>query len=701
MKRKVAGALVLLLLPSAATPASKDRKVPTFGTSVTIASLPVFVTDGDGRAVPDLRAEDFEVEDDGKPAAIVGFTAFDANDPDLSEKLEDAPAARRQFLLLFDASFTPMHGLAKAREAGLEFISRRLAPTDLVGVAVYSSVYGMKSLVKFTADHDQARRAVDSLGAVQIDRQADALGLAYDLRDVGSLLADTVRTERNTANEESIRSIQVLYQRAERSGYRDRVLNFIAGLGELAQGLEVVQGRKQVILFSSGFDESTLVGNQGQAAARDGEATLRGRVWEVGTEERFGDSDIRRQMDEALRGFARSDAVVHAIDLGGLRARGDLTLQTPETSRPVGGRESLSRIADLSGGRLFKDTNDPSLALGEVLEMSRRYYLLAFEPTSSKQAGRYHKLKVRVKRKGVRLAHRSGYFERKAYDELTPMAREFEAAEIIAKGVERGEIDVHSLALPYRSGGGPPGLFVVLDVDPSSLGAGPGNDTIGLEVYGYALDSTGKVADFIGMMANVDGSKVGDRLRNGLQCQARFTLPPGSYDIRFLLRDPKTGRSGTSWLQVTMPSFETAGLSLLPPLFMAIADERVILRARSAASSGEAEPFRVGKEDFAPRSTPEMKNGRSERICLLAYDGGRGYNPAAMFDIQPQLLDAAGAPVPLGVEIVRSAARDNYRWFVLSLRPEGLAPGEYTLRARLHDPDSGRTSESYRKVSIE
>ena len=173
MKRKMACALVLLLLRSAGTPAAEDPKVPTFGTSVTIASLPVFVTDGDGRAVPDLRVEDFEVEDDGKPAAIVGFTAFDANDPDLSQKLEDAPAARRQFLLLFDASFTPMHGLAKAREAGLEFISRRLAPADLVGVAVYSSVYGMKPLVKFTADHDQARRAVESLGAIQIDRQAE------------------------------------------------------------------------------------------------------------------------------------------------------------------------------------------------------------------------------------------------------------------------------------------------------------------------------------------------------------------------------------------------------------------------------------------------------------------------------------------------------------------------------------------------
>src|SRR5207342_2011046 len=97
---------------------------------------------------------------------------------------------------------------------------------------------------------------------------------------------------------------------------------------------------------------------------------------------------------------------------------------------------------NLGGGRLFKKTNDVSRALAEVLELSRYYYLLAFEPARAKGPGEFHKLRVRTSRKGAQVSHRSGYFERKPYAETTPLEREFEAAEVIAKGVERGEIGV-------------------------------------------------------------------------------------------------------------------------------------------------------------------------------------------------------------------------------------------------------------------
>ncbi len=696
-------ALLLLVSSPYAAPAEQapGDKVPTFGAGVTLASLPVFVTDEQGKALAGLTAADFVVEDDGKPATIVGFSAFDANDPEMAEKVQDAPAARRQFLLLFDASFTGIQGLSRAREAGLDFLANRLAPSDLVAVAIYSNLYGMRTLVNFTADRNQARRAVNTLGTLAQDRRADPLGLTYDLRDLGSLLSDTVRAERGPGSEDG-RQLMVLYQRGERIGYGDQVLNFVAALGNLAQGLGAVQGRKQVILFSSGFDEQTLVGNQGKTAAQDSEATLRGRVWEVTSDDRFGDSNVRWQMEEALKSFARADAVVHPVDLGGLRARGDLTQQTTETQRPVGGRESLARIANITGGRLFKDTNDPKVALDEVLEMSRYYYLIAFEPTSLSKPGRYHKLKVRVNRKDARVAYRSGYFERQPYEAMTPLAREFEAAEIIAKGVDRGELAVAAQALPYRAAANAPLLSVVLDVDSKSLFGDRKDKARSLEIYGYALDPQGSVVDTIGMVANLDIAQLESRLRNAVQCQLMFTLPAGKYDLRFLVRDGQSGRSGTAWLQVTMPSFETAGLSLLPPMVMAGTDDRLILHARSQATTSQASPFVVAKEAFAPQNNPRFANGRKERLCLLAYDGGRGYDPGAAFEIVPEFVDASGTVLPATtVDIVRSFAANGYRWFVLDLTPNGVAPGEYTLRARVRDADSGRTSESFRMVRIE
>ena len=60
-------------------------------------------------------------------------------------------------------------------------------------------------------------------------------------------------------------------------------------------------------------------------------------------------------------------------------------------------RESLSQIASLSGGRLFKDTNDVGAVFRELSEVSRRYYLIAFEPEGEPRPGRFHKLKVKVR----------------------------------------------------------------------------------------------------------------------------------------------------------------------------------------------------------------------------------------------------------------------------------------------------------------
>src|SRR5262249_23573787 len=153
--------------------------------------------------------------------------------------------------------------------------------------------------------------------------------------------------------------------------------------------------------------------------------------------------------------------------------------------------------------------------------------------------------KVKIKGKGFRVSHRAGYYEKAVYAERTPLERRFEAAEVIASGSATQELRVKSLAVPYRqtsSGGLLPG---VLEVDGPSLLAKSRGDTLGLEVYGYALDPTGRLVDFAAVTSNLSLPRVGDKLRQrGLQVHAAFTLPPGRYDLRFLVRDAETGRQG-------------------------------------------------------------------------------------------------------------------------------------------------------------
>jgi len=160
---------------------------------------------------------------------------------------------------------------------------------------------------------------------------------------------------------------------------------------------------------------------------------------------------------------------------------------------------------------------------------------------------------------------------------------------------------------------------------------------------------------------------------------------------------------GSSWLDLNLPAFDSADVMLFPPLFMDDPAAWIVIDAPSRSAVRVDSPFRVAQEPFAPRVRPSMANGRTERVCLIAFDGGRAYDPGASFEIKPQLVAADGASVRLGkIEVAQSVAdSDGFRRFVLNVTPAGLVAGEYTLRVRLRDPASGRISEAFQAVRVE
>jgi VWFA-related protein len=697
-----------LALLAAGVPAGSDPQATApveFAASITVVTLPVFVTDHDGRAAAGLLASDFEVLDDGRPMKIVGFREIDAAEANPDPEALKSPAARRQFLLLFDLSFSGVAGLVRARQAAQAFVETGLRPSDLAAVATLSANHGVKLLVGFTSDRGQLRKAIATLGVLRLDRRSDPLGLVYDLTDVGSALADTATGDTGRVEfEDTVRQIQIRYQQAEKASHRQRVLGVLDGMEQLARSLDAVQGRKQVVLLSSGFDAAAVTGEPNpELQSQTSDAVARGRFWEVRSEDRFGDSGLRAAMERSFQSFASSDSVVHAVDLSGLSARGDTRFQTREPPRGAG-HESLARIANISGGRLFKDTNDPGAALREVLEISRRYYLLAFEPQAARGPGRHHKLSVRLRKKGLRVSHRSGYFEREAFAQRPALARQFEAAEVIAKGVTGGEIGLRAMAVPYRDTAGRLTLPVVLELDGESLLKGRSGDSLALEVYGYAVDEQGGVEDLVALASNLSLAKVGAKIRErGVQCHATFTLRPGRHSLRFLVRDAEAGRSGSHFLEVTLPPFDRGHVLLFPPLFMDDPQRWIVLQAPSRSTQAAESPFQVAADAFTPRTRPRLVNGEAQSVCLLAFDGGARYDPGASFEIKPQLVDSSGTPVPVGrFQLARSVAgTDGFRRFVLSFTPTGVPPGDYTLRVSFRDPASGRLSESYQTVRVD
>jgi VWFA-related protein len=697
--------LVALALPVGAQ-SPRPQEIPVYGVGVGVVAVPVFVTDKNGKAVAGLTAADFEIEDQGRKTDVVAFQAVDVSNamPAAEAGTIVQAAARRQFLLLFDLMFSTPTGLMRAREAAIRFVNESFAPSDLAAAATFGQT-GVQLLVGFTTDRAQLARAISGLGMVDTQRLRDPLSLAYDLgvpRE-GSGIGSAASDRHQEQMLDYLRGIAQQQAKAEQAVYRQRVDGFLSGFEDLSRALGSVQGRKQVILLSSGFDSSVLGGAQGQEAQDASRAVTEGRLWDVQSERYFGDSAARDALDQLFRTLAASDTVVHSVDVTGLAAGGAVDEAAP--GRLAQGRDTLAQLASNSGGRLIKDANDLSAGLGEVLDASRYFYVVAFEPSDpAKKLDRLRKLKVRVKRDGLELSYRRGYVIPDPKREAPLVAAQLQVAEAITKGLSGGPIGLKAVALAYRDAKGRVSIPLVLEVDGRALLEGGASKQLPLEIYGYALDGAGQIRDAFGLTPVLDLAAVKPALQaKGLQVISSFAAPEGKADLRFVVRDKASGRAGSLRVTLDVPAFGPGEVVLSPPLAMDDPRSRLVVPAASRARPELDIPLRLGDAPFTAEPTPTLRNGTTRELCVIAWTGGKKYGTESAYAIEAQLVDASGAARRLPLEGGERVVEDNdgLQRYVLTFHPKGVPAGRYALDLSFKDKTSGATSRSQAAVHVE
>jgi VWFA-related protein len=707
-------ASVLLGLASlAGAQGSEARPAPpaaVFSSDVKLVAVPVFVS-RDGKAVSGLTVNDFEVEDQGKVVPIAGFLAVDAGasataqDPTASPGL--VAASRRQFLLLFDLAFSSAPGIQKARQAALELIEKSLQPGDLIAVASLGQA-GAKVLVGFTSDHTQASRAISTMdGGAEGMRLRDPLGLAYDLginvapgAGPGGLEMKERETRAGGDEENDNRARLLQASRADQAAYRQRVASWVLELRKLTELLDSVKGRKQVVLISAGFDDSLLLGAQGTERAESARSVAEGRLWEVQSDRHFGDTSTNSTLGVLFEGVARTDTVIHTVDVGGLAAGG-----TPDEQgsgvRQASGREGLSQIAGQSGGRFVGGTNDLASALRDVLDTSRYYYVLAFEPSSSKKKpDELRKLKIKVKGSGLQVSHRAGYTLPDPRT-MAPGQRQLQAAEAIAKGLSGGAVGLQAVAVPHRNAKGEISLPTVLQIDGESMLAGAGKKPLPIEVYGYVLDGAGHVQDAVALTPTLDLEKLSTVIKDkGIQVLTVFKVKEGPADLRFLVRDPASGRTGSLRMGAIVPPFSSDAFVMSPPILMDDPRARLAIPAPSQLKPQLDIPFRLEDTPFTADAHPILKNGAARDVCVMTFGGGR--LAASSLAVTAELVRDGGQPAPVVAgtpRIVEDA--DRMQRIVFNVTPKGVPAGEYRLRVTIGKPGGGGSAQSELSVRVD
>jgi VWFA-related protein len=716
------GALALLA-PALAIARQDVPKPVRESVAATVVEIPVTVVGKDGQPVRGLSAGDFALYDDGKRQEISALDIVDlaqaptgASNPPSGSGVP--PAARRLWLLVFDLSYSSPSSLARARGGARDFVDRSMRATDLAAVGTLSVDTGWKLLVNFTRDKRQLSDAIATLGVPALTRPSpDPLAFAFSSPfGLPAGVSATAKNSREEAFLESLRDLQILRSKSNDDLLRGRATKLVGSLAGLGRVLDSVRGRKHVLFFSEGFEPRLLTGG-GIAGAQNGsprassaldpasaqgagEEAASGDIWKIDSDARFGSASSRNRLTAALAQFQRSDAVLDAIDIGGLRADGDVA---PKAER---GSDTLFTMAADSGGDFVRNANQLGGELAKVADRTSLVYLLVYSPKSLSKPGAFHKLRVDVKASGAKVVARSGYYEPRPFQALTRLEQVLSSGDLVTAGAPTSQIDVRLMTAALASSVEAPQVPIVLEIPGASLLAGDTAENSGVQIYAYANDPAGNLVDYAASELTLELSKVRKSLESGgLKFYATLYLPAGEYGVRVLVRNTTTGRFGVAETRLSVPAIPGGAPTVLPPFFPEPSGRWLMVRGTPRSDAPERPldyPFAIAGESFVPAALPVLSNGAEARFAVFAYNFGDPSRPAAL-QVSAAIVGPEGRSMPVELKAGKASVfeRGGGHKQMCSFSTAGLPPGRYALKVAVTDPATHASAESTTPFNIE
>jgi VWFA-related protein len=597
--------------------------------SVNVVEVPVTVSDGSGNAVRGLTQANFRLLDGGKERKISGFEVIDLHAAPNDATARMNPAARRNFMLLFDLSFSSPRTLVKAQEAARNFVKKGALPRDLIGVGTIDLVHGFKLLTSFTSDRELVSSAINNpAGFVS----SDPLQLSNETRlatvdSSGDQIADMLavvphnggmelgppQAHQDRLREQADSAVRGMKQmeHANDAYLRGRVEKQIDLLGELAKTLRSVPGRKQILFLSEGFDAMVVTGRNVKVTENeksDRNEIVKGDLSQIDNDNRFGNTTSQSLLNQMAQYFRGSDVVLHALDIQGVRVQND------QNGSRINSNEGLSVLAAPTGGTLFQNSNDLSADFDRLLRAQEVIYVLSFSAPVNKP-GQFHPITVKLVKapSGSQASSRSGYYE--AGGE-TKDERTLNAAEIILNDVAQDGIKVDAMAVPFPTATTNAQVPVILEMAGGDIVRGARTTPAPIEVYLYAFDEAGTVRDRVFQRVTLDMMKVKEKLLDtGVKFYATLSLPPGKYAVKALVREAESDLRGFARTDVVVPPPDA--FALLSPVFIDSGAAWVLIKGASHAAAGSEYPFHLDADEFVPSATARIRSGDTPRFAVF------------------------------------------------------------------------------------
>ena len=430
-RRSIGVFMAVAMATSWAVTQENDQPLAMFfaPVDVPLVSVEVYVSDRSGHPVRGLTLDDFEIFEDGKKVEIShfyaspGVSAAPQEEGEQQEEQEvetsdvdfvEAGPAQDLYLVIY---FDDTNLYRGRRQAAIEYLGDFLSaelPADLKVMLVR---YDGRNHIEqgFTEETDEVLAALETIrDAASLSRRIDETMLVREIELAAAVGANSGDMSMDVLEQSGRTLWQSIETFADQTVHRTRTS--IENEKRIISSLSGLNGRKAILLVTDGVE------------ARPGEALYAawGQVFGVVPEFRIdaqraflqaSRNDLSNEFD-GLAQFANGHRVTfYTLSAAGAGLARSISAETKlmdedrlAITQGMSAEVLMANMAGTTGGRPLQNSSALAAQLDEVSQELASYYSLAFEPYHLGD-GKYHRLKVKTNREGVRLRHRDGYLD--------------------------------------------------------------------------------------------------------------------------------------------------------------------------------------------------------------------------------------------------------------------------------------------------
>ena len=665
------------------------------------------ITDSKGKPVTDLRADEVQIFEDGKPRPITNFS-FIALEPSgvatSSTKPADKNSApvppvrlrpeqvRRTIALVVDDLGLSFESAYYVRQALKKFVDQQMQPNDLV--AIIRTGGGIGALQQFTTDKRQLYAAVE-----KVKWNPGGRGGVSAFAPLGSN-STAIKASSDEEGDDGLATNDL-------EEFRSDVFSAgtLGAVNYIVRGLRELPGRKSVILMSDGFKMFTQ-------------------------SEPTGSARIVTALNNLTELANRASVVIYTIDPRGLQVLGltaaDDTsgMSQQQVDDSIGARRtdffesqnSLNYLAQQTGGLAIRNSNDISGGIRRAMEDQEGYYLIGYRPDDStfdSRSGKhkFHKLSLKINRPGkFNVRMRNGFYG--ITDE--------EAKPAVQPGINRvlaaltspfGSADIHVRLTSLFANDAKVGSIMrsMLHVKASDLTFKEEADgwySASFDILAYTFGDNGTEVDRLGKKYSirVKGKTYERIIKDGFTYF--ITVPvkkPGAYQLRIALGDASSSRVGSASQFIEVPDIRKNRLTLSGIVLNGVSPQLYRKGESAAAATPDSSDDASAGEGADPRSSAAVRQFKTGQVMVYAYHIYNAKTDKAV--PQPQLVTQAklfrnGKEIFAGKEVPFDLANqpDLKRLVASGAIQLGveMVPGEYVIQVIVTD---SRVSGKHRVTS--